>query len=151
MIKFTEGFKKSDAPVLMAVRPGLSLKNEDRVAWTYSRGIPEVPSPLSYRGKLYLVRDGGLLQCMDTRTGSVLYRERIGASGGYTASPVAAEDHIYLASQSGTITVIDARSTKLNVLAQNALEEKITATPALVGNSIYIRTDKHLYAFGRGN
>ena len=151
LIKFTEGFEKSDAPVLMAVRPGQSVKNEDRVAWTNSRGIPEVPSPLAYQGKLYLVRDGGLLQCVDTRTGSVLYQERIGASGGYTASPVAAEDRIYLASQSGTITVIDARSDKLHVLAQNALEEKITATPALVDNSIYVRTDKHLYAFSGGN
>jgi outer membrane protein assembly factor BamB len=148
--KSEEEFEKSDAPVLMALRPGQSVKSDERVAWKYSRGIPEVPSPLSYEGHLYLVRDGGLLQCMDTASGSVLYQERLGVSGGYTASPVAAQDRVYLVSHSGTITVIDAHSDKLKVLARNPLGEKITATPALVENVIYVRTEKHLFAFGGG-
>jgi outer membrane protein assembly factor BamB len=84
---------------------------------------------------------------MDTQTGTVLYHERVGVPGGYAASPVAAQDRIYLASQSGTITVIDARSATLKVLARNSLEERITATPALVAKTIYVRTDKHLFAF----
>jgi outer membrane protein assembly factor BamB len=145
--KSEEEFEQSDVPVLMALRPGQSSKSEDRVAWTYGKGIPEIPSPLAYGGKLFLIRDGGLLQCMDTQTGTVLYHERIGVSGGYAASPVVAQDRIYLASQSGTISVIDARSATLKVLARNALDEKITATPALVANTIYVRTDKHLFAF----
>jgi outer membrane protein assembly factor BamB len=148
--KSQEEFEKSDVPVLMALRPGQSVKSEDRVAWKYSRGIPEVPSPLAYQGKLFLVRDGGLLQCMDTASGSVLYQERLGVSGGYTASPVAAQDRVYVVSHSGTITVIDAHSDKLKVLARNPLGEKITATPALVENVIYVRTEKHLFAFGGG-
>ena len=93
------------------------------------------------------MRDGGILHCIDAATGSLLYRERLGASGGYSATPVAAQHRIYLASQLGTITVIDARSKELKVLARNPLGEQITATPALVENSIYVRTAKHLFAF----
>ena len=113
-----------------------------------ARGIPEIPSPLCYRGKLFLVRDGGLLQCLDAATGSVLYQERLGVSGGYAASPVAADDRVYLCSQSGTVTVIDARSNQLKVLSRNALGEKIAATPAMVDDQLYVRTEKHLFAFG---
>ena len=146
--KGTEEFEKADAPVLMALLPGSVPKNQERVAWKYGRGIPEIPSPLAYEGKLYLIRDGGRLQCMDSATGAVLFQERIGAAGGYAASPVAAQGRVYVASQSGIVTVINARAPKLEVLARNPLEEKVTATPALVEGRIYVRTEKHLFAFG---
>ena len=45
------------------------------------------------------------------------------------------------------ITVIDSGN-KLNILAENTLEEKIYATPAIIGNVIYVRTAVNLYAFG---
>jgi outer membrane protein assembly factor BamB len=144
-----EAMEKSDVPVLMAVRGGSFTNSEQRVAWKYGRGIPEIPSLLAYEGKLFMIRDGGLLQCLDAASGSLLYQERIGVDGGYAASPVAAQGHVYLASQSGTITVIDARANRLDVLARNPLEEQMTATPALVEGRIYIRTAGHLIAFGR--
>jgi len=87
------------------------------------------------------------LQCLDTAKGTVMYQERLGVTGGYAASPVGARDLVYLASQSGTITIIDARSESLKVLARNALGEKIAATPAFAENVLYVRTDKHLFAF----
>lgn len=137
----------SDVPVLMALRAGASVKDTERVTWKYGRGIPEVPSPLCHAGKLFLVRDGGLLQVMDATKGEVLYQERLGVGGGYVASPVGSGDRVYLCSHSGTVIVIDARSPKLNILARNPLGEKISATPAFVEKFMYIRTDKHLYAF----
>jgi outer membrane protein assembly factor BamB len=142
-------FEKMDGPVLMALRPGAAESNADkRVAWQTSRGIPEIPSPLCYQGKVFLVRDGGLLQCLAADSGSVLYQERLGEAGGYAASPVAADGRVYLTSESGTITVVDARSDQLKILARNTLGEKITATPALVADQLYVRTEKHLFAFG---
>jgi outer membrane protein assembly factor BamB len=144
-----EGFEKSDAPVLMALRAGKDPGPAgNRIAWQVSRGIPEVPSPLCYQGRVFLVRDGGLLQCLEAATGSVLYQERLGVGGGYAASPVAADGRVYLVSQSGTVVVIDARSDALKVLARNAMGEKVAATPALVGDRLYLRTEKHLFAFG---
>ena len=69
--------------------------------------------------------------------------------GGYTASPIAADGRVYLPSHSGTIVVVDARAKELKILARNVIGEKISATPALVENIMYVRTDRHLFAFGR--
>lgn len=143
-----EAFEKMDAPVLMAIRGGTTEKPDQRVAWQYTRGISEIPSPLATHGKVFLVRDGGILLCLDAEKGTMSYQERLGVGGGYAASPVSAAGRIYLASQSGTIVVIDAGSDSLKVLATNPLGETITATPALVDDVIYVRTAEHLYAFG---
>jgi outer membrane protein assembly factor BamB len=136
------------APSLKAIRPGgRGDLTKSHVAWQLRRGIPEIPSALCYRGRLCLVRDGGLVQCVRPGTGEVIYEDRVGVSGGYCASPVAAGGRIYLAAHSGTIVVLDGTSDRLQVLARNVLGEKIWATPALVENTICVRTEKHLYAF----
>jgi len=143
-------FGSMDTPIIMALRPDAAGTNEEaRIAWKYTRGIPEIPTPLYYDHKLFIVRDGGMLQCLEAASGKVLYQERLEVAGGYTASPIAADGRVYLSSHSGTIVVVDARAKKLNVLARNLIGEKIAATPALVGNLIYVRTDRHLFAFGR--
>jgi outer membrane protein assembly factor BamB len=141
-------FEKMDSPVLMSVRGGTPAGSEtNRVVWRHMRGIPEVPSPLYYRGKLYLIRDGGVLQCMAAPTGTVLYQERVGVGGGYSASPIAASGRIYLASQSGMIVVVDAIAQGFQVLARNQVGGQITATPAMAESYLYVRTDRHLLAF----
>jgi outer membrane protein assembly factor BamB len=142
-------FEGMDTPVLMALRPGdANGDGPPPVAWKIQRGIPEIPSPVCYQGKVFLVRDGGLVQCLAADSGTVLYQERLGVGGGYAASPIAADGRLYLASQSGTIIVIDAGSDQLKVLASNPLGERITATPAMAEDKLYVRTEKHLFAFG---
>jgi len=141
-------FTSMDTPVMMALRAeGTQTNQAERIAWKHSRGIPEVPTPLCYEHKVFMVRDGGLLQCLEAGSGKVLYQERLGVAGGYTASPIAADGRVYLASHSGTIVVVDGHAKELKVLARNVIGEKITATPALVENHIYVRTDRHLFAF----
>jgi len=95
-----------------------------------------------------MIRDGGIISCFQSENGKLLYREKINAPGAYFCSPIAAKDRIYIASRNGIITVFDAGE-KLNILAQNNLNELITATPAVVDNKIYLRTEKALYAFGK--
>lgn len=110
------------------------------------RNIPEVPSPLTYRGRIYLVKDGGILNCLDTTTGKGLFRARLSATGSYFASPIAVNDRIYLASVAGTITVLQAGD-DYREIAKNDLQERILATPAVVDDTLYVRTTQHLYAF----
>jgi outer membrane protein assembly factor BamB len=143
-------FLEMDKPLLMALRAEPAAEDR-RISWQLARGIPEVPSPLCYMGKLFLVRNGGLLQCFNAESGAQLYLERLGVPGGYVASPIAADGRVYLASESGTITVIDARADTLSLLAQNPLGEQIAATPALAEDTLYVRTDKHLLAFRTRN
>ncbi len=120
------------------------------VAWTESRGVPEVPSPLLYRDRLYLVKNGGIVLAREAGTGKLAFQGRLGAPGGYYASPVAAEGRIYAASDEGTVVVFEAGDA-LRVLSRNELSEPIFATPAIVEGTLYVRTLSHLYAFGPAN
>jgi outer membrane protein assembly factor BamB len=112
------------------------------------RGLPYVPSPLYYDGRIYLVKNGGLASCLDAQTGRVNYQEeRLGALGDYYSSPVAAAGKICVASQQGVLVVYRAGDS-LEVLARNPLNEPVLATPAIVDGQLYVRTQSQLYAFG---
>jgi outer membrane protein assembly factor BamB len=141
-------FAAASRPNLVAIRPGASRDaREQHVAWEIQRGIPETPSLLYCAGRLYLLRDGGVLTCLEASTGKELFRERIGASGQYIASPIVAGDRLIVASVPGIVTIIQVGD-KLEVLARHSFREKIFATPAVVEDRIYLRTIGHLYAFG---
>jgi len=141
------GFAAHSQPRLVAIRPGAKGNaRRSHIVWEIQRGIPETPSLLYCRGRLYLFRDGGLLTCLKASTGKELFRERIGAGGQFAASPIVAGDKIVAASVRGIVTIIQVDDT-LKVLARNTFKEKIYATPAVSGNTLYLRTAGHLYAF----
>jgi hypothetical protein len=117
------------------------------VLWQEKINVPEVPSPLYYDGRVYMIKNGGIVSCMDADSGKLLYRERLGAAGPYYSSPITAHGRIYIASGKGIVTVFAAGDT-LKVLARNDLEEQVFATPAIVDNKLYVRTVEHMYAFG---
>jgi outer membrane protein assembly factor BamB len=142
------GFEAFTKPVLMAIRSGGKDDATQNVAWELRRGIPEIPSPLYYQGAIYLVRDGGLLTCVEAKDGTVRYQERFGISGQYSASPVAAAGRIYVASQSGTVIVFKPGGTAPEVVVRNDLHESIVATPAFAEGTILLRTAGNLYSFG---
>ena len=136
----------------MAVKPGARGElTEGGIAWKQTRGLPYVPSPLHYRGRVYLVKDGGMLSCFEAASGRVIYQqERLkDAAGSYYASPIAADGRVYVASLTGKITVLAAGGDAPKILHQTDLGERIATTPALVGNAVYVRTASLLYAFGR--
>jgi outer membrane protein assembly factor BamB len=109
-----------------------------------------VPSPLLYRGAVYLIKDGGLASSYEARTGRVNYQqERLNATGSYYASPVAAGGRIYVASLDGRLTVFAAGGETPKILHQAGFGERIVATPALVGKQLLLRTPTALYAFGK--
>ncbi|KPK74297.1 MAG: hypothetical protein AMJ79_14535 [Phycisphaerae bacterium SM23_30] len=133
---------------IMAIRPGkVGVGQGAQVVWKQTLGVPEVPSPLYYQGRVYTVKDGGIVTCQAARTGERKYMEKLGAGGPYYASLVAGDGKIYAAAARGVVTVYEAGD-DFKVLAQNNLRERIMATPALVEGKIYLRTDKNLWAFG---
>jgi len=145
IIKWVDSFQQENA--LLAIKP-LSDGGEDtKVAWKHELGVPECPSPLFYNHRIYMLKNGGIVSCLDSKTGDLKYQEKIGAGGPYYASPVVGDNKIYTASTRGVVTVFETGD-KLNVLSQKDFKERIMATPALVDGRIYIRTDKSLYAFG---
>jgi outer membrane protein assembly factor BamB len=145
-LKFVSSFKTEHG--LLAVRPGGSGDvTATNVLWKEKTSVPEVPTPLVYQNKIYMVRNGGVLTCMDAATGKVVYRGRVGAPGPYFSSPVVANGRLILASGDGVVTVLGTGD-HLEVLAKNDFAEEIRATPAVVGGVLYIRTASGLFAFG---
>ena len=136
------------ANALMAIRPG-TPESDAEIVWQHPRGVPECPSPLYYRGNVYMVKNGGMVTCLDGATGKEHYSGRLDARGPAYASPVAGDGKIYAASARGMVTVF-AAGDELSVLARNDLGERIMATPALVDGKVYVRTEAALYAFDAG-
>lgn len=135
--------------VLVAIRPGGSDDiTQTHVLWKFSKMLPYCPSPVVYRGRLYMVKDGGILTVLDAATGKSLKQGRLNASGGYFSSPVAGDGKIYMASQPGGVTVLSADD-GWKELSSAEFGENIYATPAIVDGRIYLRTAGHLYCFGR--
>jgi outer membrane protein assembly factor BamB len=133
--------------VVMAVRTGgKGSVGDSHVVWKDARGVPEVPSPLVWKDRVYLIRSGGLLVCRALDSGKLIYEERVEAPGGYYASPVLADGRIYVASDRGTVTVIKPGDA-LEVVAHNELGDPIMASPALADNTLYVRSAKQLWAF----
>jgi len=145
MISFLDSFEQENA--LIAVKPGVYGGEETEVAWRHSYGVPECPSPLYYDGLVYLIKNGGIVSCLEAKSGGLNYQQKLGAGGPYYSSPVVGNGKIYAASARGVVTVFSAGE-EIEVLARNDLGERIMATPAIVEGKIYIRTEKNIYAFG---
>jgi outer membrane protein assembly factor BamB len=135
--------------IAVAIKPGGHGDiSKTGAAWKFTRGLPYVPSPLFYNGRVYLLRDGGMLTSLDAKTGDAYYtQERLNANGSYYASPIAADGRIYVISQPGKLTVVKAGGTTPEILHQADFGERVFATPALVGDTLYLRTESRLYAF----
>ena len=133
---------------LRGIKPdGRGDVTSTHVLWRENRAIPEVPSPLVYENRVYYVRNGGILTCLDAGKGRVIYRKRLGAPGPYLSSPIAAGGRLFVGSGEGTLTVF-APGDELKVLARNDFGEAIYATPAVSSDgTLYVRTPSALYAF----
>ncbi len=134
----------------LAVRPQKATGDltESHVQWRYDRAVPIVSSPLVYENILYTIKDGGIFTSLDPSTGGVLKTARVrDAIDNYYASPVAADGKIYLASETGKISVIRPGA-QWEVIAVHDLGEPAYASPAVSDGRLYLRTDVALYAFG---
>jgi outer membrane protein assembly factor BamB len=142
---------------VFAVKPGargdLTLpKGEDHnasIAWSKTGRGSYMPTPLAYRGILYVLANNGVFDAYDLETGKDIYRQRLPLVGsGYSSSPVAADGKIYLSNEDGEMLVIEAGAT-FKVIATSTMGEPIMATPALSEGVMYVRALSTLFAIGR--
>jgi outer membrane protein assembly factor BamB len=133
---------------IYAIRPGsrgdLALpegaEKSEALAWSKTRGGTYIPSPLVYRGYFYTNENNGLLVCYDATTGELVYRARIGGTGGsYAASPIAADGRLYFTTEEGETFVVEA-GPEYRLLAKNRVEGVVLSTPAASDGLLVIRT-----------
>lgn len=136
-------------PNLLAVRDGgQGDVTESHVVWALHQGIPEIPSPVLWENMIYMVGNGGLMTAVNKQTGKVVYRKRVSAGGQYRASPVIAAGGIYVLSDEGVLTILEAGE-NFNVVSQIQIPEAIAATPAIDGDTIYVRGERKVMAYRR--
>ena len=116
--------------------------------WKYAI-TPDVPSPLIDDKYVYLCRENGNLICLDAKTGEQKYHKRTQGDR-HRASPVLADGRIYTTSRGGIVSVVKT-GPQFELLATNNIGESISASPAISGGRIYLRTFDALWAIGSKN
>ena len=136
------------------VKPLLALKaggkgdvTSSHVLWSTVNG-PDVPTPVTDGKYFYIVKDNGVMFCLDAKSGAEVYGQQRLKAGTYSGSPVLADGKIYVTSEDGVTTVV-AAGPKFEVLSENALNEYTLSSPAISDGRIYIKTSGHLYAIGK--
>ncbi len=140
---FVQGFERIGTPALIAIRPGGRgdvLKTH--VAWKETRAVPHMSTLLAVGDALYLVDDDGIMSCLDAKTGTAHWRERLGDP--HSASPILADGRIYVCSERGKTSVL-APGHAFKLLAKNQLDGRLLASPCASGRALFLRTDTHLY------
>lgn len=134
----------------IAVKPGGSgdVTKTARV-WREERAKKNrCGSAVSAGGHLFLANMEGFVECLEIKTGNLLWSERLPARGPKSeswSSMVLAGDLIYILNQSGDCIVLRA-SPKFEVVSTNAVgNELCNASLAVSDGDLFIRTHKHLW------
>ena len=142
----TSGFRGNSLKAIRLAGASGDLSQSDAIVWTLDRDTPYVPSPLLYDGILYILKtNNGLLSAFDAATGRPHYQlQRLERAPNVFASPVAAAGRVYIPGRDGT-TVVVRHGPAFEVLAENTLDDGFDASPALVGEAMYLRGYRYLY------
>jgi hypothetical protein len=139
VVYFSTSFMKTE---LLAMQLGPKVNSTPKILWRYKRSVPRMPSPVLVDDSVYLFGDKGIATCLDRHTGEARWTGRLG--GGFSSSPLFADGKIYVGNHEGEMFVIQPGDA-LNILAKNEFDEAIMASPAALGDSLYVRTDKAMY------
>ena len=120
----------------------------DAIAWSHDRDGTYISSPIVYRDQLYTLNNNGILTAYDVESGERLYRARVGGGGAFTASPIAADGKLYIASEDGDVFVVQA-GREYAELGKHPMNEVVMASPAISNGLIIIRTLGHVVGIGK--
>lgn len=123
-----------------------SQSSPEALVWSLSKDTPYIPSPLLKDNILYFIKGtDDAISAFNAETGEEYYRrQKLGSGGFLYASPVAAGGRIYIPSRNGETSVIN-QGINFEVLSLNKLNDNFSASPAVVGNELYLRGEKYLY------
>lgn len=106
----------------------------------------QILTPVIKDGLIYTVNTRNILMCIDAATGEEIWSTHV--TSNYNASPIYVNGNIWFFSVKGEVLVIKA-GRKYDVVAQNQMDSGIWATPAILKNSVIMRTQKYLYRIGQ--
>ncbi|NNE00418.1 MAG: PQQ-binding-like beta-propeller repeat protein [Pirellulaceae bacterium] len=136
-------FITNGSGAMVAVKAdGTGNVTDSHVQWVAGKSVAKKSSQLIVDDLFYMVSDDGIATCRDPKTGELFWQERI--DGQYAASPIHAGGKIYLFSIEGNITTLSP-GREFNVLAETTLGDGFMASPAIVNNTMILRSKSKLY------
>lgn len=145
IIYVCSGFNRAG---IFAVRAdGEGDVTDTHLVWTDDKTVPKESSPIIVDDLIFFNDDKGILSCLDAATGKEHYRERLDGQGGYSASPVYANGHLYFHNGNGITTVVKPDKVFRKV-AENQIGEYGLSSFAVVSDGFVIRTEGNLIRIG---
>lgn len=129
---------------MTAVKPSSAgVDAAPETAFRVDRNVNHMPSGIAFNGLLFLWNDAGIVVCVKADTGKTVWTERVG--GNFSSSPICIDGKLYCTSDAGEVVVL-AAGEKFAELGRTLLDEGTAATPAVAGDTLYLRTYSKLYA-----
>ncbi|HEX7900796.1 MAG TPA: PQQ-binding-like beta-propeller repeat protein [Planctomycetota bacterium] len=135
-------FVGTDHSAMVAIQTG----GDGKVLWKYEDDLPDVASPVATEKFLIMCSSGGVISCLDAKTGKKVWSKEF--DEGFYGSPILVDDRVYVMDRAGVTHVFKAAD-KYESLAANPLGEKADCTPAIPEGRIYLRSEKRLYCLGK--
>lgn len=111
--------------------------------WSKPSAAPGMPTPLVVGDCVYVLNNN-VLNCHDTRTGDVHYKQRLPGMATVAASPVADREHVVIVDENGKVLFVKAGATFATEASLN-LNDVVWATPAIAAGRLLIRGVDHLH------
>jgi len=116
-----------------------------RIMWSYTK-IGRTISTVAIANDLLFAADfDGKLHCLNPDTGEVIWTHDTEAR--IWGSPLLADGKVYLGNEQGDLTILAASKEK-KVINKFNFEGAIYSTPITANGTLFIATDKWLYAIG---
>jgi len=146
IIYMMSGFRGNALQAIDLSKAKGDVTGTDAIVWEYNQNTSYTPSALLADGKLYFLRtNNGNLTCLDAADGKENHSlEKLEGTGTIFASPVGAQNRLYISSESG-ITYVIKQGAKFEILAKNTLDDGNFASPAIAGKDLFIRGFQYLY------
>jgi outer membrane protein assembly factor BamB len=144
-LTFADGVIYAAAEKFTAVRPAKGPA-EAEVVWQQNKLRPSYCSPVVHKGMVYVVTGAGIVNCANAKTGAIVWSHRL--EGPFAASPLLADNRLYVVNEKGVTTVFELGGDQAKVLATNTIDDTFLATPVASDGAIFLRSDTALYCIG---
>lgn len=133
-----------DRAKLLAIDPsGQGDVTSTHVRWISDSAVPNTPSLVAWQSNIVMISDNGIASCLRAESGELVWKSRIG--GDFSASPLLAENRLYLFSEAGICTILDLTTETPEIVSRNDMKERTLASPGVIDGDLLIRTAQALY------
>lgn len=127
----------------------LAAPGEPKILWEKraKTAVPYVPCPLARDGHIYWITDQGIAECVNAKTGEVIWTERV-FNRGVSSSPIMIGDTVLAIDESGKAMAWKATPEGYEPVATSDVGEPVFASPAVANGRLYIRGVSKLLCIG---